>query len=239
MSALIIKGFIEEVIDLARVDSTNQYALNTGKAGLLVRARMQTSGRGRRGRAWFSPEGENLYMTLTLTPPEERYPIIAGVAVRAAVSDLLHYQPVEIKWPNDIVISGRKVSGILCETKGSITAVGIGVNVNQADWPVDLEHRAVSLKQVSQCAFSIDAVTQTICGYLHRYLKVFRSRGFGPIRDEFLRNGMLDHHEVHDDKGKKCTIIDLTMDGHLVVVADGKKKTMIHETVSLGWDKEL
>ena len=82
MKPLKPKGIITEFIELNQVDSTNQYALDHGRPGLLVTARAQNAGRGRRGRPWFSPVGENVYMTLTLAPPEERYPIIAGVAVR-------------------------------------------------------------------------------------------------------------------------------------------------------------
>ena len=132
-------GIIEEIIELDSVDSTNRYALDAGRAGLLVRSLSQTSGRGRRGRAWSSPEGENLYMSITLAPPEERYPIIAGIAVREALASLLNVVEVAIKWPNDVIITGKKVSGILCETRGDITVVGIGVNVNRISWPEDLE----------------------------------------------------------------------------------------------------
>lgn len=239
MNLLKSKGLITEVIELAEVDSTNQYALNAGRPGLLVRSRVQTAGRGRRGRTWYSSIGENVYMTVTLTPPEERYPIITGIAVRAAIESLLPTQPVAIKWPNDIIISGKKVCGILCEARGAITAIGIGVNVNQQAWPVELEHRAISLKQVSQRNFSIDEVTEVIAENLYRWIEVFRSRGFGPIRDEFLCHGMLKGYDVYNDKGHRCTIIDITIDGHLVIDVDGKRNILVHEPVSLGWDKDV
>ncbi len=155
MEPLKSKKIITEFIELNQVDSTNQYALDKSRPGLLVTARAQNAGRGRRGRPWFSPAGENVYMTLTVAPPEERYPIIAGVAVRAAIAGLVPDEAVAVKWPNDIVISGRKVCGILCETRGPITAIGIGVNVNQQAWPKELEHRACSLKQYSHDGFSV------------------------------------------------------------------------------------
>ncbi|HQI82938.1 MAG TPA: biotin--[acetyl-CoA-carboxylase] ligase, partial [Deltaproteobacteria bacterium] len=97
-----------EVIELAEVDSTNRYALDAGRPGLLVRARRQTAGRGRRGRQWFSPHGENLYLTFTMAGAEERYPIIAGVAVREALAGMAPEFPVAIKWPNDLVLQGLK-----------------------------------------------------------------------------------------------------------------------------------
>lgn len=239
MHPLVSRGLITEVIELAEVGSTNQYALDTGKPGLLVRARVQTAGRGRRGRLWHSPAGENLYLTVTLSPLEERYSIIAGVAVRSAIAGLLPHQSVEIKWPNDIVISGKKVCGILCEARGAITAIGIGVNVNQRTWPADLEHRAISLNQASASMFDIDEVANVVAEHLCRWIEMFRSQGFGHIRNEFLRYGLLAGYKVYDDKGLPCTIVDLTIHGHLVIDVLGERKTLIHESISLGWDIDI
>ena len=230
---------ITEFIELYQVDSTNQYALDKSRPGLLVTARAQNAGRGRRGRLWFSPVNENVYMTLTLAPPEERYPIIAGVAVRAAIAGLVPDQAVAIKWPNDIIISGKKVCGILCETRGPITAMGIGVNVNQQAWPKDLEHRACSLKQYSAHGFSINKVIEMVSEHLCTWIDVFRSQGFAPVRGEFLCHGLLEGYEVFNEKGQRCTIVDLTMDGHLIIKEGEIERELIHEPVSLGWDKDL
>ena len=230
---------ITEFIELYQVDSTNQYALDKSRPGLLVTARAQNAGRGRRGRLWFSPAGENVYMTLTVAPPEERYPIIAGVAVRAAIAGLVPDQAVAIKWPNDIIISGKKVCGILCETRGPITAMGIGVNVNQQAWPKDLEHRACSLKQYSAHGFSINKVIESVSEHLCTWIDVFRSQGFAPVRGEFLCHGLLEGYEVFNEKGQRCTIVDLTMDGHLIIKQGEMERELIHEPVSLGWDKDF
>jgi BirA family biotin operon repressor/biotin-[acetyl-CoA-carboxylase] ligase len=233
------KGVITEFIELYQVDSTNQYALDHGTPGLLVTARAQNAGRGRRGRPWFSPVDENVYMTLTLAPPEERYPIIAGVAVRSAIAALVPDQTVAVKWPNDIVISGKKVCGILCEARGPITAIGIGVNVNQQTWPNELEHRATSLKQHSPDGFSINKVIELVSERLCAWIEVFRTQGFAPVREEFLCHGLLEGYEVFNEKGQRCTIVDLTMDGHLIIKQGDTETELIHEPVSLGWDKDL
>jgi BirA family transcriptional regulator, biotin operon repressor / biotin---[acetyl-CoA-carboxylase] ligase len=229
------KGVITEFIELYQVDSTNQYALDHGKPGLLVTAHTQNAGRGRWGRQWFSPAGENVYMTLTLAPPEERYPIIAGVAVRSAIAGLVPDQTVSVKWPNDIVISGKKVCGILCETRGLITAIGIGVNVNQQEWPRELEHRACSLKQYSHDVFSVNKVIELVSEHLCTWIDLFRSQGFTPVREEFLRHGLLQGYEVFLEKDQRCTIVDLTMDGHLIIKQGETETELIHEPVSLGW----
>ena len=122
-----------------------------------------------------------------------------------------------VKWPNDIVISGKKVCGILCETRGPITAIGIGVNVNQQAWPKELEHRACSLKQHSPDGFSVKKVIESVSEHLCAWIEVFRSQGFAPVREEFLRHGLLEGYEVFHEKGQRCTIVDLTMDGHLII----------------------
>ncbi len=239
MEPLKSKKIITEFIELNQVDSTNQYALDKSRPGLLVTARAQNAGRGRRGRPWFSPAGENVYMTLTVAPPEERYPIIAGVAVRAAIAGLVPHEAVSVKWPNDIVISGKKVCGILCETRGPITAIGIGVNVNRQEWPKELEHRACSLKQYSHDVFSVNKVIELVSEHLCAWIDVFRSQGFAPVREEFLLHGLLQGYEVFHEKGQRCTIVDLTMDGHLIIREGETEMELIHEPVSLGWDKDL
>jgi BirA family biotin operon repressor/biotin-[acetyl-CoA-carboxylase] ligase len=107
-----------------------------------VTAECQTAGRGRRGRSWLSTGGENLLMSVVLRPP---YPIDQGwrlgfVAAVAVAEALDQFGVITaLKWPNDVLIAGRKASGILVETlvesgRGWIAVVGIGVNVNQRDF---------------------------------------------------------------------------------------------------------
>jgi BirA family biotin operon repressor/biotin-[acetyl-CoA-carboxylase] ligase len=226
-----------EVIDLAEVDSTNRYALDEGRPGLLVRARRQTAGRGRRGRQWFSPEGENLYLTFTMAGAEERYPVIAGVAVREALAALAPDVPVGIKWPNDLVMDGRKVCGILCEARAGITAVGMGINVNQTRWPGDLERRAISLRQATGREYDLDEVASGVAVSTTSWMETFRVQGFDPVRQAFLGHGLLQGYEVFDDAGRPCTIEDITMDGHLVIRVNGERRTLISETISIGWQE--
>ena len=228
-------GIIEEIIELESVDSTNRYALDAGRPGLLVRSLSQTFGRGRRGKTWFSPEGKNLYMSITLAPPEERYPIIAGIAVREALAGLLNVVEVAVKWPNDVIITGKKVSGILCETRGDITVVGIGVNVNRISWPEDLERRAISLRQASYRRFSLDEVAEAVVDHLGVWIERFRTHGFVPVREEFLRYGRLEGYDVFTEEGQFCTIVDIDMEGCLVIDVSGKRMVLRNETISLSW----
>lgn len=238
MRDLSFPEIITEVVELPEVDSTNRYALEHGRPGLLVLADTQTAGRGRRGRSWFSPGGMNLYMTVTMAPPEERYPIIAGIAVRSALGAILPQHTIAIKWPNDIIVQGKKVCGILCETRSGITAVGMGINVNQDTWPQGLEHRATSLARVSGQRFDVREVARTVTEHLAERFMTFRTRGFAPIREEFLRYGLLEGYDVVDDQGRSCTLTDLTMDGYLIINSCGVRRILRHESVSIGWAEE-
>lgn len=235
MRSLKPGGIFHEVVHLDVVDSTNRFALDTGMPGLVVRARRQTAGRGRRGSEWYSPEGNNLYMTATLAPPRDHLPVVAGVAARAAIAGLIPTSAVAIKWPNDVVVSGKKVCGILCETRAGLTAIGIGINVNQSVWPEDLMGRAVSLRQIAGIEFDLDGVAEAVTGELSNWLWVHREQGFGPVRLEFLRHGLLEEYRVFDDTHRPCTIVDMTMDGHLVIESEGIRRSLASGGISIGW----
>ncbi|MER3397883.1 MAG: biotin--[acetyl-CoA-carboxylase] ligase [Chloroflexota bacterium] len=130
-----------EIYHLASVGSTmdvaRELAASAGGEGLVVRAEEQTAGRGRQGRRWVAPAGTSLLFTVVLRPPlqaVEALPMAAAVAVVRAVRRATGLNPA-IKWPNDLVVDGRKFGGILVETEffGNELAwalVGIGLNVN-------------------------------------------------------------------------------------------------------------
>lgn len=214
---------VKDVVELDVVDSTNSYALERADEGLLVVAQMQTAGRGRRGRQWFSPRGLNLYMTLTVEAQDVKYPIIAGVAVYEALREHVpSSHDLRIKWPNDILIDGMKVSGILCEARGGITAIGIGINVNQDSWPEDLEHQAISLAEVIGHELDMSGIQKGCISKLEKWFDVYRDRGFGPIRTAFLRYSRFKNTWVmlHDDT--RAIVIDLDMNGQVVVDIAGR-----------------
>jgi len=132
-----------EIIVLEETTSTNDEAIRLGREGAVVFAEHQTAGRGRMTRRWESPTGLGLYFSVLLRPAHpQQLTTWAAVAVTRALGG-------HIKWPNDIFLNGKKVVGILCETTGNNTVVGIGVNVNQtpADFPPELHDRATSLRE--------------------------------------------------------------------------------------------
>jgi BirA family biotin operon repressor/biotin-[acetyl-CoA-carboxylase] ligase len=230
-------GIFTEVVELAEVDSTNRYALDLGRPGVAVKAASQSAGRGRRGRSWFSPAGSNLYITYTLSPVRAHHAIVAGVAAREALASLVPWEEVHLKWPNDIVASRRKLCGILCEVSGGITAVGMGVNVNQAEWPAGLGERSVSLMQLSGTVYDVEDVASLLTDRLSFWVRVYARDGFGPVREEFLAHGLLQDYPVTDHEGRPCTIVDMTDDGHLVIDDGSGRRVLVGETISIGWER--
>jgi len=125
--------------------------------GMVVFAESQTRGRGRLGRAWVSPPGQGLWFSVLLRPPLRpqaitRVTVAAAVAITRAIRMELPLRP-EIKWPNDIMLHGRKIAGVLTELSGELDSVrhvslGIGVNVNLTaqDLPRDVRETATSLR---------------------------------------------------------------------------------------------
>ena len=146
--------------------STNREAVQLAQAdvehGTVVVAESQTAGRGRLSRIWFSPPGINLYCSIilrTARPPERLtewlswLPLVSALAAAEAIEQVTSIH-VSVKWPNDLLISERKVGGILCESGAGSRSdpfqiIGIGINVNgdQDDWPADLRDSATSIRQ--------------------------------------------------------------------------------------------
>lgn len=164
------------------VTSTNDVlkdmAVKGEAEGAVVIADCQTAGRGRLNRPWISPRGQGLYFSILLRPPLSAniidfLPIVAAVAVANTIKGVCKVEP-QIKWPNDILLSGRKVGGILCETKRRAAAlfavVGIGVNIEMIsdEFPVDLRNRSIALNTVSQIKVDKLSLLQAILRELNR-----------------------------------------------------------------------
>jgi BirA family biotin operon repressor/biotin-[acetyl-CoA-carboxylase] ligase len=135
---LATKHVGRRVLHFERLDSTNTFALaragDVANDGLAVLADEQTAGRGQHGRSWSCPGGSGVLLSLLLFPPPElRRPAIltawAAVSVCELILELTGLQ-AKIKWPNDVLVRGRKVCGILIEQAGG-TVVGVGLNLNQ------------------------------------------------------------------------------------------------------------
>jgi BirA family transcriptional regulator, biotin operon repressor / biotin---[acetyl-CoA-carboxylase] ligase len=156
-----LKGslFGKRIYHFFKTDSTNRVALELGHAGepegAVVLAEEQTAGRGRAGRTWLSERAAGIYLTLLLRPKlaPVQAPLLtmmAGLSAHATVQAMTGLK-VDLKWPNDVLIRGKKAGGILTEMHAEpeqirFVAVGIGLNVNQEKFPGELASLATSLR---------------------------------------------------------------------------------------------
>lgn len=151
--------FAGRVRHFPTIDSTNTLAMREAEqgqeSGTVYLADEQTGGRGRGAHAWHSSAGSGLYVSILLRPKIAPADILwlslaAGLAVQTAVRDVTSLAP-DIRWPNDLLLSGRKMGGILTELNAEVTRVrhaviGIGLNVHQPSFPPELASLATSLK---------------------------------------------------------------------------------------------
>ncbi len=180
------------------LDSTNEEARRRASAGergpLWIWAKHQTAGRGRRGREWESPEG-NLMTTLLLAPgvtaPDAaRLSFVAALAVHDLAATYASRSAVRVKWPNDILIDGKKAAGILLESSGDAgvdvlpwVAVGIGVNLVHA--PTAALHPATFIGAHGAAPSPAEALAALAEAWETRF-RVWRVSGFAAIREDWL-----------------------------------------------------
>ena len=234
-----------ELHTFSSVASTNTIALQMAQAGapegVTVIADEQTGGRGRLGRIWKSPPGVNLYMSVILRPTlsasdAPRVTITAGVAVAEA---LTRFCPgdVSIKWPNDVLLKGRKVSGILSEMKagerGTIdfVIVGIGVNINSDGDCLGpaLCHSAISLKDVLLHEVSRAEVTNEVIMSFDTWYNVLITRGFNDVREQWrLRCTMMGREVTIRDGDTTLTGVAEDIDRTGALILDDRTSNSRH-----------
>lgn len=170
---------------LAVAGSTNQEAMLLAQQGApdgtVVVADQQTAGKGRLGRSWHSPPGANIYCSVVLRrlPQTEQLPLIpllTAVAVALALQDVAGL-PARLKWPNDVLLNGRKVGGVLCESAGvgqagAVVVIGVGINVNggAGGFPEDLRAMATSLAMELGHSLDRAAVLAAVLDHLEKAL---------------------------------------------------------------------
>lgn len=186
------------IIHYFRTDSTNSAALaldeHEGPHGTVVIAEEQTAGRGRLGRNWFSEKSSGIYISIVLRPPlsPAAAPIItlmAGVAVRHAVISTTGLK-ADIRWPNDLLVNGKKVCGILTEMKAEVdrlhmVVLGIGINVNHSSMPEELAKIATSLALEGGRHYSRLQVLAELLRSVERYYHMLLNEGGGAIIREW------------------------------------------------------
>jgi len=186
------------VLTYDSLDSTNTEALKQARQGadegLCIVARQQTAGRGRHGRVWVSQKNAGLYFSIVLRPKLDTkfLPLITlmtGVAVHDTLQDL-GLNP-DIKWVNDVLVNGKKISGILAETtetnNGLAVGVGIGINLKSTNFPPEIADIATSLESETKVAATGNLV-ELLTKYLTYFYEILRSEnGPAEIIDQWRR----------------------------------------------------
>ena len=211
-------------------DRIRELALEGAPEGTLAVAEMQTAARGRRGRAWQAPAESGIWMSLLLRPniPPTRASVLtllAGIALTEAIEDVTGME-VGIKWPNDILLNGKKLVGILTEMdcdmeKIHSVTVGMGINVNTKAFPDDLQDIATSLYLESGREYDRAQVVGRAMARFEALYEEFLEQGgvFAPFKERYRAKCLNIGKEVHviGSETYLATALDITPEGELIV----------------------
>ena len=237
------------------VDSTNLRIKQMGDEGApegtLAVADKQTAGRGRRGRSWDSPSGSSIYMSLLLRPeiePDQAPMLTLVMALSVAegimdCGDSCGNPDVKIKWPNDIVVNGRKICGILTEMSTEIdyinhVVIGAGINVNQDTFPDDIKATASSLKlELGKSVKRSELIAAVMKSFEKCYEIFIETEDLSGLQE--LYNSMLVNRDqevkvLEPGNEYKAYAIGINQTGELIVrTPDGKEKEIYAGEVSV------
>ncbi|ALM74317.1 biotin--[acetyl-CoA-carboxylase] ligase [Thermococcus barophilus] len=235
-----------KIIYIQEVDSTNELAKEIApqeKEGTVVVADIQRRGKGRKLRSWVSPKG-GLWMSVILKP--NVHPVHATklvfVSALAVVETLAEFGiEGKIKWPNDVLVNGKKICGILSEGKYSMESVeymvlGIGLNVNN-EIPVDLLDVAISMKDVLGFRVPLVEVFRNLLERLDKWYLRYLDGQYSLILEEWKAYSAVIGKEVRivgDNEEIIGTAVDVSDDGSLIIaLKDGTLKKIYYGDVSL------
>ncbi|MFH1079232.1 MAG: biotin--[acetyl-CoA-carboxylase] ligase [Pseudomonadota bacterium] len=228
-----------------QTDSTNlrarEMAAQGAPEGTLIVTEQQTQGRGRRQRTWFSPPRQGIYASLILRPPiapteAPRMTLLAAVAV---ADTLLALTPLAatIKWPNDILVRGKKIAGILTEISTGMDAVdymviGLGLNVNipADDFPEEIRTQATSILTETGAPFLRPLLLRRYLESFEYYYEIFHSQGFDPVLQRWRAlTDMLGRRIRVDMIGRQHVgeVADFDQDGFLIMQDDSGRSIRI------------
>ena len=224
---------------LSKTDSTNAEIARSLSAhplqeDLVVIADRQTKGKGRLGRAWHSEPETGIYLSTFIRPniTPEKLPILTlmvGLATVIAVNEFIP-QPALLKWPNDLLLKGKKIAGILCEyhsRKNPAVIIGIGINVNQIQFPSGLKDIATSLKLEFGKDINRTALIKSLITQLDVQYNEFQNNKVQALIDNWTRNSDLFGKTISLNKGNQIIngkAIRLDNRGRLVIANDSGKE---------------
>lgn len=226
------------VMFLHEIDSTNnlikKYLLNGAGEGLVVVAESQTEGRGRLGRTWYSPPETGVYLSVLLKPHLEPshsplFTLLAGVAAVLTINEF-SLQRASLKWPNDILVNGKKICGLLCELiqnrgepNGLIIGIGINANHLAEQFPKDLKNTATSLRIVNGSPIDRLTIIRSLLMNLDREYQTYLTEGKRSVIERWRLNTDLFGKKVSVNRGSNVitgTAMNLNESGWLVLRRD-------------------
>lgn len=205
----------KEVLYFDTIDSTNTKAQELAEkgyqSGTLVVADKQESGKGRRGRSWVSPSGTGIFMTLMIKPDinpnnASMLTLVAALAVAKAITSVTGEEAM-IKWPNDIVVNGKKVCGILTEMNAQFDyinhiVVGIGINVHNESFPEEISQMASSLTiEAGGKRFHRAQIIAETMSYFEQYYDTF-------LKTQDLSALVREYDELLVNRNKSVRVLD-------------------------------
>jgi BirA family biotin operon repressor/biotin-[acetyl-CoA-carboxylase] ligase len=211
-------------------DDAKQEAERGAPEGLVIHATQQTAGRGRHGRVWESPAG-NLYTSIVLRPEGTLssigfFSFVVALAISDTIRDYLPPETVSLKWPNDVLVNGKKISGILLESGDGYLVIGIGINV--AHYPAQTLYPTTSLVAESpNTVRDVDSVLQNLLKHLAVWYTEFQHNGFLPIRDAWQKRAGTGRVQVKTSgQNVDGDFVGIDLNGCLRIrLADGTDRT--------------
>jgi BirA family biotin operon repressor/biotin-[acetyl-CoA-carboxylase] ligase len=217
------------VLRLGSVTSTQDVALDLAARGApdrsVVVADHQTAGRGRRGRTWEAEPGASLLVSIVVRTPlplaaRPRLSFAAALAVADALRDAAGLAP-RLRWPNDVLVGGQKIAGILLEAReGGVVVVGIGVNVRQRAFPPGLRERATSVALAGGRDAPADLLLAALLAAFDRWRDRLEGGDFAGLRAAWLARADTIGREVRVE-GRAGVAVGLDEDGALLVREGG------------------
>jgi BirA family biotin operon repressor/biotin-[acetyl-CoA-carboxylase] ligase len=207
---------------LTEVDSTNDYVkqiINDAPEGTVVIADVQTAGKGRKGRKWYSPEG-GIWMSVLLDHCDNcMMPLTAAIAICEA------FEPYEIqlgiKWPNDLLLNRKKVAGVLTEIVDERAILGIGINLNVRHFPDDLAEKASSILVETKKHLDTQTLYQYLCQCVDRNYRFLKEDKVDELLEKWRAYSIMIGRDIMVELPERVVmgrVLDIDQHGALIVL---------------------
>ncbi len=239
-SSLNTKLFGKKVLYFDSLDSTNRLALadieaKNSSAGLAYITKIQTHGQGSYGNSWQSDSSLGLWCSIVVHTPYKHEPLTFVPAI--AIANMLKEYNIEahLKWPNDVLVGSKKISGILCQAKqlegnNSACVVGVGINVNHSldNFGAEIKDKAISMKMATSKEYDILNIFKS---YIEHFESIYFSQS-NIVEEWKIRSKIIGSNITGklNEQTFEALVLDITDNGYLVVQQDGKVEILKSRT---------